>query len=156
VQTRIDLWSRTMLDLLGRAGCVSIEAGVESITVEGRNLLDKGSRLSTEQIAERLINAKGNVSFVQANLLESGSDDPAEVESWRQHLRRFGVWANKPVPMFPYPGSPGYTKRWGAPDDTAWERAMDDYLARFNAFSDIQEVRPLPLSDLERQDAHVK
>ena len=32
VQTRIDLWNREMLDLLGRAGCVSIEAGVESIT----------------------------------------------------------------------------------------------------------------------------
>src|SRR5437763_1906060 len=32
VQTRIDLWRPDMLDLLGRAGCVSIEAGVESLT----------------------------------------------------------------------------------------------------------------------------
>ena len=30
VQTRIDLWSEPLLDLMGRAGCVSIEAGVES------------------------------------------------------------------------------------------------------------------------------
>jgi B12-binding domain/radical SAM domain protein of rhizo-twelve system len=149
VQTRIDLWAPAMLELLGRAGCVSIEAGVESITVEGRNLLDKGSRLSTAQIAERLIQAKGVVPFVQANLLESGTDDPAEVESWREHLQRFGVWANKPVPMFPYPGSPGYSKRWGAPDDRAWERAMDHYLAQFDAFSDIQEARPRSLSELE-------
>ena len=153
VQTRIDLWSPAMLDLLGRAGCVSIEAGVESITVEGRNLLDKGSRLSTEQIAERLIHAKGKVPFVQANLLESGTDDPAEVEAWRQHLQTFGVWANKPVPMFPYPGSPGYAKRWGAADDMAWERAMDHYLAQFTEFSDIQEARPRPLSQLELDGA---
>jgi B12-binding domain/radical SAM domain protein of rhizo-twelve system len=149
VQTRIDLWSTAMLDLLGRAGCVSIEAGVESITVEGRNLLDKGSRLTTEQIAARLIHARSSVPFVQANLLESGSDDPADVERWRQHLQQFGVWANKPVPMFPYPGSPGYSKRWGAPDDVAWERAMEHYLAQFDEFSDIQDARPQPLAALE-------
>jgi anaerobic magnesium-protoporphyrin IX monomethyl ester cyclase len=153
VQTRIDLWTPAMLDLLGRAGCVSIEAGVESITVEGRNLLDKGSRLTTEQIAERLIHARRSVPFVQANLLESGADDPAAVEAWRQHVQRFGVWANKPVPMFPYPGSPDYTRRWGAPDDTAWERAMDHYLGAFHAFSDIQDARPRPLEQLERRGA---
>jgi B12-binding domain/radical SAM domain protein of rhizo-twelve system len=150
IQTRIDLWSASNLELLGRAGCVSIEAGVESITVEGRNLLDKGSRLSTQQIADRLIAAKRHVPFVQANLLESGSDDPADVERWRQHLQGFGVWANKPVPMFPYPGSPGYTRQWGAPDDRAWERAMDSYLSRYHEFSDIQESRPRPLAELER------
>lgn len=149
IQTRIDLWTPANLDLLGRAGCVSIEAGVESITVEGRNLLDKGSRLTTEEIASRLICAKGHVPFVQANLLESGSDDPAEVERWRLHLQGYGVWANTPVPMFPYPGSPGYTRQWGAPDDRAWERAMDHYLARYDEFSDIQEARPRPLSELE-------
>jgi anaerobic magnesium-protoporphyrin IX monomethyl ester cyclase len=151
VQTRIDLWQPVMLDLLGRAGCVSIEAGVESITVEGRNLLDKGTRISTDQLAERLIYARRRVPFVQANLLESGTDDPAEVAAWRDRLRRDGVWANKPVPMFPYPGSPGYTKRWGAPDDQAWERAMEDYLAGTREFSDIQEARPRRLSELERE-----
>lgn len=149
VQTRIDLWSPAMLDLLGRAGCVSIEAGVESITVEGRNLLDKGTRLSTDEIAARLIHAKSVVPFVQANLIESGTDDPDDVERWREHLQQFGVWANKPVPMFPYPGSPDYTKRWGPADDHAWERAMDDYLARFNQFSDIQDARPQSLNELE-------
>jgi B12-binding domain/radical SAM domain protein of rhizo-twelve system len=154
VQTRIDLWNSAMLDLLGRAGCVSVEAGVESITIEGRNLLDKGSRLSTEELTDRLIEAKRHVRFVQANLLESGTDDPADVERWRQHLQRFGIWANKPVPMFPYPGSPGYTKRWGTPDDRAWERAMDAYLGNFNEFSDIQESRPRPLAELETENVH--
>jgi B12-binding domain/radical SAM domain protein of rhizo-twelve system len=149
VQTRIDLWNHAMIDLLGRAGCVSIEAGVESITVEGRNLLDKGSRLTTEQLAERLVYARGRVPFVQANLLESGSDDPADVEAWREHLQGFGVWANKPVPLFPYPGSRDYTRRWGAPHDNGWERAMEHYPSRFEEFSDIQDARPRPLSELE-------
>ena len=156
VQTRIDLWTPAMLELLGRAGCVSIEAGIESITVEGRNLLDKGSRMSTEQLAERLIHARRFVPFVQANLLESGSDDPADVEAWRERLLQHGVWGNKPVPMFPYPGSPGYSKRWGAPDDTAWERAMEFYLAQFDEFSDIQNARPLPLSQLELHGADAR
>ena len=32
IQTRIDLWKPHALELLGRAGCVSVEAGVESLT----------------------------------------------------------------------------------------------------------------------------
>jgi B12-binding domain/radical SAM domain protein of rhizo-twelve system len=151
IQTRIDLWTPANLDLLGRAGCVSIEAGVESITVEGRNLLDKGSRLTTAQIADRLILARKHVPFVQANLLEAGSDDPAEVERWRAFLQQHSVWANKPVPMFPYPGSPGYAKQWGGMDDRAWERATDYYLSKFDEFSDIQDARPLPLHQLEHR-----
>ena len=64
------------------------------------------------------------------------------------------MWANKPVPLFPYPGSPDYTKRWGAPDDRAWERAMHDYLAP-REFSDIQDESPRPLGDSSsRQPAH--
>jgi B12-binding domain/radical SAM domain protein of rhizo-twelve system len=149
IQTRIDLWNEATLALLGRAGCVSVEAGVESITVEGRNLLDKGSRLTTEQIAERLIRAKAHIPFVQANLLESGRDDPAAVERWRTQLQAHGIWANKPVPMFSYPGSPGYTRRWGAPDDEAWERAMELYLREYHDFSDIQDSHPRPLQELE-------
>jgi len=149
VQTRVDLWTPAMLELLGRAGCVSIEAGVESITVEGRNLLDKGTRLSTDELTARLVTAKQHVAFVQANLLESGSDDPQAVEAWRQHLASHGVWANKPVPMFLYPGSPGYAKRWGAADDRAWERALESYLAAAPVLSDIQDARPRPLEELE-------
>ncbi len=149
VQTRVDLWSEPMLDLLGAAGCVSLEAGVESISTLGRNLLDKRSRLSTEEISARLLHARRTVPFVQANLLDAQVDRPADVDAWRQHLIAHGVWANKPVPLFPYPGSPDYTRRWGAPDDHAWERAVDHYLASFDEFSDIQDGRPLPLAALE-------
>jgi len=153
VQTRIDLWNHDTLDLLGAAGCVSIEAGVESISEAGRNLLDKNSRLTTEQITERLVYARQRVPFVQANLIDAKIDDEEAVERWREHLQRHGVWANKPVPLFPYPGSPDYTKRWGAPDDEAWERAMHDYLSHHDRFSDIQNDHPLPLEALEHAPA---
>ncbi|HJT89797.1 MAG TPA: TIGR04295 family B12-binding domain-containing radical SAM protein [Bryobacteraceae bacterium] len=149
IQTRIDLWNRDAIDLLGNAGCVSIEAGVESITETGRALLDKKCKVSTAEIADRLIYAKQRVPFVQANLLDSQEDDPSEVEAWRAHLHQYGVWANQPVPLFAYPGSPDYTRRWGPPDDAAWERAHEAYLASFDEFSDIQERRPAALVQLE-------
>jgi B12-binding domain/radical SAM domain protein of rhizo-twelve system len=150
VQTRIDLWKPAMLELLGRAGCVSIEAGVESLDPEGRDRLDKDCRISTDELTERLIFAKRHVAFVQANLIADELDDAAEIERWRDRLRRHGVWANEPVPLFPYPGSPDYRLLWGLPDDRAWERAHAHYLARFAAFSDIQDQRPLPLEELEK------
>jgi anaerobic magnesium-protoporphyrin IX monomethyl ester cyclase len=149
IQTRIDLWDTAMIDLLGRAGCVSIEAGVESLSVEGRAMLDKRCRLSTDELTGRLLYAKQNVAFVQANLIEAALDDPDEIARWRERLRAHGVWANEPVPLFPYPGSPDYRRLWGLPDDAAWERAHAHYLARFGAFSDIQEERPVPLAELE-------
>jgi anaerobic magnesium-protoporphyrin IX monomethyl ester cyclase len=140
-----------MIRLLASAGCVSIEAGVESITEAGRARLDKKCRISTPEITRRLIVAKEleGIPFVQANLLDSQEDDPQEVERWRAELHDHGVWANKPVPLFPYPGSPDYTLRWGTPDDDAWERAHAFYLSSFNEFSDVQEQRPAPLVQLE-------
>jgi anaerobic magnesium-protoporphyrin IX monomethyl ester cyclase len=149
VQTRIDLWRADMLDLLGAAGCVSIEAGVESLTTEGRDWLDKDCRASTDELTRRLVHAKRSVPFVQANLIATASDDPAAVVRWRTALRAEGVWANEPVPLFPYPGSPDYRRLWGLPDDFAWERAVDYYLDRHAAFSDIQEARPRRLHELE-------
>jgi len=149
VQTRIDLWSPEMLELLGRAGCVSIEAGIESISEEGRSALDKKCRLSTDQLADRLIRAKKFVPFVQGNLIEMTEDDEQAVETFRSRLREEGVWANKPVPLFPYPGSPDYTRLWGQPDERAWERAHDYYLGAFGHFSDVQEERPLRLDEME-------
>ena len=105
--------------------------------------------MSTDDLANRLIFAKHLVPFVQANLLAMREDEADEVEAFRVTLEQHGVWANKPVPLFPYPGSPEYTRAWGAPDDTAWERAHDAYLKGFDAFSDIQEQRPQPLIELE-------
>ena len=149
VQTRIDLWKPEMLELLGRAGCVSIEAGVESLTQEGRDQLAKNCKLTTEELANRLVEARRHVPFVQANLLEMPQDDTALVDRWRGRLRDAGVWANDPVPLFPYPGSPDYRRLWGLPDDDAWERAVDHYLVTFADMSDLQDARPRPLRELE-------
>jgi B12-binding domain/radical SAM domain protein of rhizo-twelve system len=154
VQTRIDLWNHAMIDLLGRAGCVSIEAGVESVTPEGRAWLDKKCRMSTMELADRLVYAKQRVPFVQANLIEMQHDDPEAVNEFRQYVINRGVWANEPVPLFPYPGSPDYTRLWGAPDDRAWERAHEYYLSGFTEFSDIQESHPVPLVQLELSPTH--
>ena len=149
VQTRIDLWKPAMLELLGRAGCVSIEAGVESLTVEGRDALDKRCKLTTDELADRLICARQHVPFVQANLIETAADEAELVASWRGRLQAAGVWANDPVPLYPYPSSPDYRRLWGEPDDLAWERAHRHYLAQFTRFSEIQEEAPRPLPELE-------
>ncbi|MGY3454213.1 TIGR04295 family B12-binding domain-containing radical SAM protein [Bradyrhizobium sp. USDA 4353] len=153
VQTRIDLWKPEMLELLGRAGCVSIEAGIESLTPEGRAALAKNCRMTTEQLADRLVEARRHVPFVQANLIEMPQDDDPVVQRWRQRMQDAGVWANDPVPLYPYPGSPDYQKLWGVPDDQAWERAHAHYLKLFSQFSDVQNERPIPLTALELQVA---
>ena len=150
VQTRIDLWTPETIALLGRAGCVSIEAGVESLTEDGRAALDKRCKLTTDELSDLLILARRHVPFVQANLIETASDDDVMVEAWRARLRAENVWANDPVPLYPYPSSPDYRRLFGTPDDTAWERAHVHYLGQFDRFSDIQDARPLPLPELER------
>ncbi len=149
VQMRIDLWKPEMLDLLGRAGCVSIEAGVESLTREGRDLLTKNCKMTTDELADRLLYARRSVPFVQANLIKTSEDDPDLIAAWRDRLQSNGVWANDPVPLYPYPSSPDYRRLWGQPDDRAWERAHEHYLRQFDHFSDIQDERPLPLRELE-------
>ena len=115
VQTRIDLWKPDMIALLGRAGCVSIEAGVESLTENGRAALDKKCKLTTDELSALLVLARKHVPFVQANLLEIADDDAAAVARWRDGLKANGVWANDPVPLYPYPSSPDYRRLFGAP-----------------------------------------
>jgi len=149
IQTRIDLWKPESLDLLGNAGCVSIEAGVESLTVEGRALLAKKCRLDTDQLSALLMHARRSVPFVQANLIRAEENEMDLVVAWRAQLHERGVWANDPVPLFPYPSAPEYRRLFGEPDDLAWERALDQYLGQFESFSDIQEDQPLPLVELE-------
>jgi anaerobic magnesium-protoporphyrin IX monomethyl ester cyclase len=155
-QTRIDLWSEETLDLLGRAHCISMECGVESITEEGREQLNKNCRMDTERIGELLIYARGRIPWVQANLILTNKDDRRQIREWQEHLRSKGVWASEPVPMFPFPGSPLYLQTFGSPPDSrAWERAHDFYTSTFDnqGYSDIQEQKPVPIEDLE--NAHL-
>jgi anaerobic magnesium-protoporphyrin IX monomethyl ester cyclase len=155
-QTRIDLWNEETLDLLGRAHCISMECGIESITEEGREELNKNCRMGTDRIGELLIYARGRIPWVQANLILTDKDDRRQISEWQEHLRSRGVWVSEPVPMFPFPGSPLYVQTFGAsPDDQAWERAHHHYTATFDnkGYSDIQEQKPVPIEDLE--NAHL-
>ncbi len=152
LQTRIDLWNEEMLDLLGRAHCISMECGVESVSESGREELNKNCRLTTERIAELLIYARARIPWVQANLILTPLDDRSAIRRFQQQLRDRGVWVSEPVPMFPFPGSPLYQQTFGAaPDDLAWERAHQHYTSLFTAgdYSDIQERKPAPLDVLE-------
>jgi B12-binding domain/radical SAM domain protein of rhizo-twelve system len=153
-QTRIDLWNEDTLALLGRAHCISFECGVESVTEEGRDEMNKNCRIGTARIAELLIAARRNIPWVQANLIETEKDDMSLVVRWQERLKAEGVWVSEPVPMFPFPGSPQYVETFGAqPDEDAWERAHAFYLNLFasRGYSDIQEQNPLPLAELERE-----
>ena len=151
-QSRIDLWDEEGLDLLGRAHTISMECGIESVTEEGRDEMNKKCRFSTERIAELLIYAKRQIPWVQANLIKTPKDDAALVAQFQRELKARGVWVSEPVPMFPFPGSPQYVDTFGAqPDDEAWERAHAFYLSLFadKGYSDIQEQHPVPLAELE-------
>ena len=150
VQTRIDLWKPDLIKLLGEAGCVSIEAGVESLSVEGREKLAKQCRMDNDALADRLILARNSIPFVQANLLATRDDQTDIVSSWRAKLAQHDVWTNDPVPLFPYPSSPDYHRLFGPPDEKAWERAHAHYLNEFSALSDLQDRSPQTLETLER------
>lgn len=151
-QTRIDLWNEETLDLLGRANTISMECGIESITDEGRDELNKNCKMGTDRISELLIYAKQRIPWVQANLILTPHDDKEQIRLWQEDLKKHGVWVSEPVPMFPFPGSPLYVQTFGSfPDDHAWERAHEYYVNLFNnkGYSDIQEQRPAPLVQLE-------
>jgi anaerobic magnesium-protoporphyrin IX monomethyl ester cyclase len=151
-QSRIDLWNEDTLELLGRAHCVSFECGIESITEEGRQDLNKNCKYSTDRIETLLIEARRHIPWVQANLIETTKDEPVEVERFQKRLKDSGVWVSEPVPMFPFPGSPQYIQTFGSePDNQAWERAHEFYLQLFGerGFSDIQEQHPKSLAELE-------
>jgi radical SAM superfamily enzyme YgiQ (UPF0313 family) len=151
-QTRIDLWDEESLDLLGRANTISMEVGIESITEEGRDELNKNCQMDTGRISELLIYAKQRIPWVQANLILTEHDDKNAIHMWQENLKKHGVWVSEPVPMYPFPGSPLYIQTFGAlPDDDAWERAHAYYTSSFDekGYSDIQEQRPVPLVQLE-------
>ena len=151
-QTRIDLWTEETLDLLGRAHCISMECGIESITEAGREELNKNCRIDTRRISELLIYARQRIPWVQANLILTDHDDKTQIRQWQDELKAHSVWVSEPVPMFPFPGSPLFVQTFGeSPDDNAWERAHNFYLSQFQekGFSDIQEQQPAAIEDLE-------
>ncbi len=113
-QTRIDLWDEAGIDLLARAHCVSFECGIESITDEGRDAMNKNCRIDTDRITELLVYARQRIPWVQANLIKTAEDDPALVAAWQANLksqRRLGVGARTDVPIPWQPGICNYLRR---------------------------------------------
>ena len=151
LQTRIDLWNEETLDLLGRARCISMECGIESITEEGRDELNKNCRMTTDRLSDLLIYARKRIPWVQANLILTEHDERQQIRSFQERLKSEGVWVSEPVPMFPYPGTPMYQQIFGAIDDRAWERAHHYYTNTFRekGYSDIQAQIPAAIEDLE-------
>jgi anaerobic magnesium-protoporphyrin IX monomethyl ester cyclase len=151
LQTRVDLWNEETLDLLGRAHCISMECGIESITEQGRDELNKNCRMTTDRLSELLIYARKRIPWVQANLILTEHDDRQDIISFQERLKAEGVWVSEPVPMFPYPGTPMYQQIFGGIDDQAWERAHRYYTRTFQekGYSDIQAQTPAPIEDLE-------
>ena len=98
----------------------------------------------------RLIHAKQRVPFVQANLLESGTDDPAEVGALARSICSSTACGRTSPCRCSLTRARPTTRGGGARRTTrAWERAHDHYLAQFDEFSDIQDARPQPLARLE-------
>lgn len=154
IQTRIDLWNEDTLAQLGAAGCVSLECGIESVTAEGRARFRKGCRLDSDRLQALLRAARRHIPWVQANLIAGEDDDLDTIAGWRAALIGEGVWVSQPVPVFAFPGTPLYQQMFGAPDDQAWERAHQHYLAVNRArgyYSDIQDPEPRPLDELEAE-----
>jgi anaerobic magnesium-protoporphyrin IX monomethyl ester cyclase len=151
LQTRIDLWNEETLDLLGRARCISMECGIESITEQGRDELNKNCRITTERLSQLLIYARKRIPWVQANLILTERDERKDIVAFQERLKAEGVWVSDPVPMFPYPGTPMYQQMFGPIDDQAWERAHRYYTNTFRkkGYSDIQAQAPVALEDLE-------
>jgi hypothetical protein len=151
LQTRVDLWDEESLDLLGRAHCISMECGIESITDAGRDELNKNCRMDTERLSELLIYARQRIPWVQANLILTEHDQREDIKKWQDRLKANGVWVSDPVPMFPFPGTPEYAEMFGAPDDYAWERAHNYYTNTFRdkGYSDIQDAQPATIEELE-------
>ena len=129
------------------AACRSRRASRASPS-EGRNLLDKGSRLTTERDRRAARSTRAQrVPFVQANLLESRRRRSGGGRALARSIcSSTASGPTSPCRCFPIPGSPGYAQRWGAPDDGRGSARMDHYLAQFDEFSDIQEARPQPLA----------
>jgi len=155
IQTRIDLWTEDSLAALGRAGCISLECGIESVTAEGRARFRKGCKLDNGRIESLLRCARGHIPWVQANLIANDEDDLEAIDAWRKGLIADGVWVSQAVPVFPFPGTPLYAQLWGPPDEFAWERAHEHYLAVNRArdyYSDIQNASPSALAGLEGRE----
>jgi anaerobic magnesium-protoporphyrin IX monomethyl ester cyclase len=127
-QTRLDLWDESGLDHLARAGCVSVEFGLESPFPEVQSSINKGYQMDGDRILELMVHAKSVIPWVQGDLIRVPGATPdlrSRTEEWRQRAIDRGVWVSEPVELFLYPGSDLHDELLGPLDNGAWSRAMD-------------------------------
>jgi anaerobic magnesium-protoporphyrin IX monomethyl ester cyclase len=127
-QTRLDLWDESGLDHLARAGCVSVEFGLESPFPEVQSSINKGYQMDGDRILELMVHAKSVIPWVQGDLIRVPGATPdlrSRTEEWRQRANDRGVWVSEPVELFLYPGSDLHDELLGPLDNGAWSRAMD-------------------------------
>ena len=130
-----------------RAGCVSIEAGVESLTREGRDALAKNCKLDDRGAGRAPVLRQAPRPVRAGEPARDAEDDAgAGGRLARRGCSAAGVWANDPVPLFPYPGSPDYRAalgRAGRRGLGARARPLPRHLRATSATS--RRPRPLPL-----------
>ena len=124
VQTRIDLWTRADARP-ARARRLRLDRGRrrEHHRARAATCSTRTAGCRPSELTERLIHAKRRVPFVQANLLESGADDPAKSRRGGSICSSTACGRTSRCRCSPIPGRPTTPARWGAPDDRAWERA---------------------------------
>ena len=156
-RSRIDNWSREMLDLLGARRLRVDRSG------RGEHHARRAARSSQRAASSRTERARraasstrsGSCPFVQANLLDERRRSAEAVAAWREHLaraRRVGEQARAAVPLSGLarlhdPVGHARRRRVGA-------RARRTTSAQFDHFSDIQDEQPRSLAELERVPAH--
>ena len=149
VQTRIDLWKPEMLELLGRAGCVSIEAGVESLTPEGRDALDKNCRHDDRRArrppdpAPSAMSRSCRPTCWRCRRTTRRSSGVAQLrERWRLGQRSGAAVPLSGLARLPQPLGPAGRQ--------AWERAHDHYLTP-SPSSAICRMTAAPLGGWKRE-----
>ena len=154
VQTRIDLWKPEMLELLG-AGGLRLDRGRrrEPDAPRAATTLAKNCRLSTDELAERLI-AGAAARAVRAG--EPARDGAGRRRRWST-TGASGCSAAASGPTTRCRCSLSRARRttaalWGLPDDEAWERAhrpLPRAIRRASATS--RTTAPLPLGRSSRR-----
>ena len=115
VQTRIDLWKPEHARA-ARRGRLRLDRGRRR-EPDGRRAATRSTSTagsSTDELAERLIFAQA-ARAVRAGQPDRRADDDQACGGRlaRATCASQGVWANEPVPLFPYPGSPDYRRALG-------------------------------------------
>ncbi|MCA9730943.1 radical SAM protein [candidate division KSB1 bacterium] len=105
-QTRIDLLDADLLNLMSRAGCHRIEAGIETAQ---DGLLEKVKRVKTEQLVDLVDNLKNmDIKLESGHLIGLPNQTVADIWKSARFLKRLGIRFKITSVTVPYPGTVDY------------------------------------------------